>query len=26
LETIPGDEDAIAGLEQCRSATLDLGG
>lgn len=25
LEAIPGDEDAIEGLEQCRAATLDLG-
>lgn len=24
LEAIPGDEDAIEGLEQCRAATLDL--
>lgn len=26
LDALPGDEDAIAGLDQCRSATLDLGG
>jgi tetratricopeptide (TPR) repeat protein len=26
LEAIPGDEDAIAGLEDCRAATLDLEG
>lgn len=26
LDAFPGDEDAIEGLDQCRSATLDLGG
>jgi hypothetical protein len=25
LEALPGDEDAIEGLELCRAATLDLG-
>jgi hypothetical protein len=25
LESIPGDEDAIEGLELCRAATLELG-
>jgi tetratricopeptide (TPR) repeat protein len=25
LEALPGDQDAIDGLEQCRAATLDLG-